>query len=165
MASTATATDSYPSPVTPRDSESEGSQASGSMAGRKRRASEMADDSGRKPFKQGPLGMTAPMGYQPTSPPRLPKNKKKKGRMTVEQQDTIEAENKGEIIFTVECPVWPDSKRYQGRLSRENLYTEHDAPALPEVSNLGVNFSVKPGTEWSALRRFKNAKCKYWSML
>ena len=153
MASTTTATDSYPSPVTPRDSESEGSIGTSSMAfkaGYKRAASEIDEDADLQPRKKYTPGNT------PSVNGRRQKDQGKESAMPADPLETIELD----INFIVECPVVPDSKQYQVRLSRENLYTEHDAPLLPEAAHLTVDFSVKPGSQWSKLRRFKNAKCK-----
>jgi hypothetical protein len=156
MDSTATATDSYPSPVVSRDSETEDSLASAPMTGHKRAASEMEEDTGNETPKTYAARKTGRMAVAPLS-----SHKKNKATTAHESQETIEAEPKTDTTFTVECPVWTDSKRYQGRLSRENLYTERDAPPVAEAGNLEVDFSIKPGSEWTRLRRFKNAKCEY----
>ena len=126
------------------------------MPARKRNASEMNGGQDQKPRKKhiSTKGARKPKRLLPGSSRRV------KGSTAPRTQETIEAEKKIDTTFTVECPVWPDSKRYKGRLSRENLYTERDAPSLPGLKHLGIDFSVKPGTVWSKLGLYKNAKCE-----
>ncbi|KAJ9615850.1 hypothetical protein H2200_001927 [Cladophialophora chaetospira] len=160
MASIAPATESYPSPVTPQESETDESLPSAPMSSRKRSASEMAeDDADRKPIeKHYPRGMTA------RKKPVVDKEEKKKGkkRSTAHaDQETIEAEATVDTTFLVECPAWPESKRYLARVARgEDLYTERVSPSLAGGSQLDIAFAVKPGSHWSDLQRFKNAKFK-----
>lgn len=144
MASTAAATDRYPSPVTPDDSEPEDDVKPARMAGRKRSASEMEEkDAKHKGNKKPPAH-----------------NKKRGASLHAEAQETIEAESNVDTTFTVDCPVYPDSKRYLARLSKEDLCTEYSAPSVPGAEHLKIGFSVSPGSEWSKLQRFKNAKCE-----
>ncbi len=152
---------SYPSPVTPQDSETDESLPSATMTKRKNTGGIVAPN-----MSTYTGGITASTGRGRPVPPVHKEEKKTKKRKASElaDQETIEAGTTTDTIFTVECPVWPESKRYTARLSREDLYTEHEAPSTPGSTQLGINFAVKPGGAWSNLQRFKNAKCKFRSL-
>jgi hypothetical protein len=148
MAVANTATDSYPSPVTPNDSDVESSAHS---HGRKRRASEIEDSFTRNLHDRG----KAPA--RPTKKPKMVvKSTKKRKRAPSRAAETIEAELVG-TDFSVECPALPDSRRAK---ALADTYKQHDAPAVTGAGNLDIDFAVQPGSQWSKLGVYKNAKCK-----
>ncbi|ETI26342.1 hypothetical protein G647_03119 [Cladophialophora carrionii CBS 160.54] len=87
-------------------------------------------------------------------------SKKEDASEADELQETIETEASADTSITVDCPVWPKSKRYLARLKREDLYTGHDAPSLPGTRRLEIDYAVKPGSFWLKLRQYKNARFK-----
>jgi hypothetical protein len=81
---------------------------------------------------------------------------KKRKRAPSRAAETIEAELVG-TDFSVECPTLPDSRRAK---TLTDTYKQHDAPAVTGAGNLDIDFAVQPGSQWSKLGVYKNAKCE-----
>ncbi len=110
------------------------------MAGRKRNASQMEDDSSAS------ASATAD-----GSENRGTREKSKVGH-------TIETDP-GDFVVT--CPVMPQRKKILERDKKVSIL--HDCPL--EQSQLAIDFAVEPGLKWDGLSRFKNAKCEFQPVL
>ncbi|EXJ56646.1 hypothetical protein A1O7_06990 [Cladophialophora yegresii CBS 114405] len=126
------------------------------MAGRKRKAGEIEDGGSDR---EGSIKSSPSNNFHKNLNSSQPA-KKEAASDADEPQETIETEASTDTTITVECPVWPKSKRYLARLKREDLYTGHDAPLLPGPRRLEIDYAVKPGSSWLKLRQYKNARFK-----
>jgi hypothetical protein len=129
------------------------------MAGRKRRASDMdSRESVSKPTLNGSRRSSTAARSNTQA-----KSKKKRGRPAGKGKTSAKPESggAGDILFTVECPVRPESKQYITRAEKENWAADKDTPPLAGAEHLKIAYAVKPGSNWERLPRFKNAKCEY----
>ncbi|KIW65119.1 hypothetical protein PV04_07402 [Phialophora macrospora] len=125
------------------------------MAGRKRKASE-GDyrRTGQQPHLQHSSGNTSRV-HLDSSRPRM---RDEALNTDDPEEETIETEGNGETTITVDCPVWPKSRKCLARSKQEDLWIESDAP--PGAPELKVHYSVSPGSFWLELREYQRARFK-----
>ncbi|KIW22894.1 uncharacterized protein PV07_11142 [Cladophialophora immunda] len=141
--SSETETEVYFSPPGVRDSDTEestedhdespetqGTEMSGQMIGRKRTASEMEDDASAVADSYENQGTRQGSEVVYTNEPDPP-------------------------VYTVICPLTPRRKRI---LEEENEDVTILRVYPEQLSYLAIDFAVKPGSSWDSLKRYKNAQ-------